>query len=129
MRTLSSPEDASQISNPHVRALIDLRIQQLGNFDDCEIVIVEPGDSLATLEKGTGCFLLTDPFTNTQYGDAEYSVSADAIEDHGHAYTLLFATTDEFVVEIFVSKASGMDATLLAYCAQYAVPATGLEEP
>lgn len=127
--TLRNPEDASRVSNPHVRALIDLRIQQLGTFDDCCLVVIDPGDSAETVAEETGCALLFDPFSETYYGSEEFSPNADIIEDHGHVYTLLFATSDEYVVEIVVPKVEGIDGTLLAYCARYAVPATKLMEP
>lgn len=127
MHVLREPADAALISNPHVRALIELRIQQLGTFDDCELVIVEPGDSAEAVAGETGCAILFDPFSETHFGSEEFSLNAEVIEDHGHVYTLLFATSDTHAVEIVVPKV-GSDANLLAYCSHYAVPATAIDE-
>lgn len=129
MLILRDPEEASRVIDVHARELVELRVRQLGTFDDCTLVIVEAGDSSAALEQATGCPLLSDPFTDTQYGDADFTPSADAIEDQGHVYTLLFVTTDEYAVEFIVPKGDGIDRRLLAMCAQYAVPAETIAEP
>ena len=123
MRKITNPAQVASIADPYVRALVELRLEQLGTLDDAELIVVEPGDTLRSLEAASGCPILTDPFTETQYGDDGFTLSADALEDHGHVYTMLFVTSDTYAIEIFIPKSAGIDGDLLAMCKQYAQPA------
>lgn len=122
MRKITDQAQVSSITDPYVRALVKLRFEQLGTLDDAEIIVVEPGDTCAVLEAESGCPILTDPFTETKYGDDDFTLSADALEDHGHVFTMLFITSDDYAVEIFIPNTASIDLDLLAMCKHYAQP-------
>lgn len=118
--------DTSQvgsITDPHVRALVELRLEQLGTLNDAELIVVELNDSAEYLEAAIRCPILTDPFSKSRFGDEDFTPTADAIEDHGQVYTMLFVTTDDHAVELFIPKTAGIDSELMAMCREYAVQA------
>ena len=87
-------------------------------------IVVEPGDTLQTIERESGVPVLTDLFGEARFGDPEFTPAAEVIEDRGTVYELVFIFTDDgYGIEIFVPKADGVDRELLAMCRQFAVPA------
>lgn len=136
MLILRDPEDASRIANSYIRALIDLRFQQLGTFNDGLLIVVEVGDSIEELEAVSGAAILYDPFADVPFGHPDFTPAFDLMEAHvnesGHVYCyeLHQDTADDGLGRTLIVPADeGIDASLLAMCAQYAVPATGLTEP
>jgi hypothetical protein len=123
MLVLRDPADASLIADPCIRILVALRFEQLGTIEDGQFIVVEPGDTVDGLEKQCGCPILYEPFDGAPYGHPDFTPSFDILEDHVHAYEMLFVTTDAFGVTLFIPKREGIDACLLAMCAQYANPA------
>ncbi|TRZ91891.1 MAG: hypothetical protein D4R84_13500 [Rhodocyclaceae bacterium] len=134
MVIIRDPADASRIANPHIRAILDLRLQQLGTFHDGLLLVVEAGDSVEQLEEVSGVAILHDPFSDVPFGHPDYSPSFDYIEAHyaNGNITCFEAHADTgdagLGTTLFISAEDGVDANLLALCAQYAVPATGLME-
>jgi hypothetical protein len=138
MLVLRNPDDASRIADPGLRALVQQRFREIFADDpyDPELhgtfIVVEVGDSVAALEKETGCGILHDPFEGVRFGHPDYSPSFEVIEEHqleehDHAFEMLFVTTDDCGIIIFIPKVAGIDADLLAVCAHYAVPAVTAE--
>jgi hypothetical protein len=130
---LRSPEDAARITDATIRQLVETRFRQLsqgGTFDSerCGFMaLIERGDVIDELERVTGVDVLADVFEETHFGDADFTPAAEAIEDHGSCYELVFIFTDDgYGIEIFVPKADGVNPELLAMCAQFAVPASDL---
>jgi len=121
---LRSPDEAARIPDPDIRNLVQLRFAQVcpGETYDADrhgyMLVVEPGDTLQTIERESGVPVLTDLFGEARFGDPEFTPAAEVIEDRGTVYELVFVFSDDgYGVEIFVPKAAGVDPELLAMCA------------
>ena len=130
MLIVTSPQIARGIADPDVRRLVCTRFHQItdGEVYDYdrhgELIVVEPGDSVAALEEESGCSILENPYDGTHFGDAEFSPVFEAIEEHAGCYEIVAILTDDgFGVALFVPKRPGIDASLLALCARHAQPA------
>ncbi|MDP3818291.1 MAG: hypothetical protein Q8Q57_04755 [Methylotenera sp.] len=89
-----------------------------------QFALVEAGDSIAEIEAATGCQVIHDLFNESRYGDAEFMPSFEWLVEHPSFYEAVFIFSDDgFGVDLLIPKASGIDAELLAMCAEYAVPA------
>ena len=91
------------------------------------MIVVEPGDSVATLEEASGCLILRNLFDEARYGDPGFTPAAEALEEHAGCYELVFILSDDgYGIEIFVPKVDGVAPELLEMCATVAVPAEEL---
>ena len=109
------------ITDPDILKLVTQRLCQLDSTLPTPMIIMEPGDSLSSIEKEIGFSILTNLLDNITYPDPDFMPSCEALEDHGGCYEMLFIFGDgEEAVEIFIPKI-GVDADLLSMCAQYAV--------
>lgn len=135
MVVIRNSEDARRIAHPYIRALLDLRLLQLGTFHDGLLLVVEVGDAIEDVEKLCGVHILYDPFEDVPFGHPDFTPSFDHIEAHyaNGNVTCFEAHADTgdggLGITLFVSAEEGIDASLLAALKQYAVPATGLMEP
>jgi hypothetical protein len=118
---IRNPEDARRVTDPHIHALLALRLQQLGTVDDGLIVVVEAGDSVAELEAASGMAILHDPFENAPYGHPDFTPSFDFVIDHSAAYEMHFDASDGIGTTLLIPKGDGIDADLLALCREFAV--------
>ena len=133
MLILTKPTDVSRISNPHIRALVELRFSQLGSFDNDDglLIVVEVGDSVDELERVSGCALLHDPFEDVPFGHPDFTPSFDYLEKH-HENGKLYCfeahvdTSDDGIGTTLFIPAEEGPGDLLAMCAKYAVPAAEL---
>lgn len=131
MLVLRDPALASNINDPAIRALVEQRFTEIlaGEIYEYDrhgyMIVMEPGDKVEALEKESGCAILHDPFDDVPYGHLDFTPSFDSLEVHHACFEMLFITTDEFGITIFIPK-SGIDAGLLAMCAEYATPAPEL---
>ncbi len=117
MLKVTNPQDVVDLS---IRALLQLRFDQLeGVIDDTEFFVVVPGDTVDQIEAATGCPIVTSWFDTAVFGDDDFMPSFDFIEEHRHCYEMMFVTTDDFTVVIFVPK-ERIDDRLLALCREYA---------
>jgi hypothetical protein len=130
MRVLRDPAAVADIADPDLRALLARRfidICQGEPYDPDEIgdlVVVEPGDSLAQLEQATSCSIAHGRFSDTCYGDANFVPAWECLEEHPHCYEIVFVLSDSgFGVVLFVPKQEGIDPLLLRMCRGYGVPA------
>jgi hypothetical protein len=129
MLVLGSTLDVSRILNPHIRALVGLRLQQLGNFDDGLVLVAEAGDSVDELEVVSGCSLLHDPFEDVPFGHPDFTPSFDYLETHYAngkpiCYEAHADTGDDGIgTTLFIPDEEGINADLLALCRTYAQPA------
>ena len=109
------------ITDPDILKLVTLRLTQLDSTLPTPMIIIEPGDSLSSIEKEIGFPILTNLFDDISYPDPDFMPSCESLEDHGGCYEMLFILGDgEEVVEIFIPKAD-VDPSLLAMCARFAV--------
>ena len=71
-----------------------------------------------------GCFLINH-YSRRRLGDPGFMPCFETLEEHATVYEMLFIQSDEgHALVILVPKTSGIDADLLAMCAQYATPVT-----
>ena len=73
MLVLRSPDHVARIADPGVRRLVELRFSQVcdGEPHDPDrhgfMIVVEPGDGVATLEAESGCPILHDIFGEVRF--------------------------------------------------------------
>ena len=107
------------ITDPDILKLVTLRLAQLSSTLSTPMIIMEPGDSLSSIEKEIGSPILTNLFDDISYPDPDFVPSCEALEDHGGCYEMLFILGDgEEAIEIFIPK-TGVDASLLSMCADF----------
>ena len=124
-----NPSMAQKIQHPDVRALVERRYSEIcaGEAYDYDrhgyMIVVEPGDTGEALEKESGCAILHTFFDDSRFGDPGFLPTCEWLEEHAYCYEMVFILNDDgFGIDIFVPKTEGVDAELLAMCAQYAVP-------
>ena len=121
MLKIHNRSQLNTIIDPDILKLITLRLAQLGPTLPTPMIIMEHGDSLSDIEEEIGAPILTNLFADTTYPDPDFVPSCEALADHGGFYEMLFLFSDgEEAVEIFIPK-TGVDASLLSMCADFAV--------
>ncbi len=131
MLVLRDPGLASHIANPDIRALVEQRFRQVcaGEPYDYDrhgyMIVVEPGDTVDALEQEINLPILHSLFEGIHFGDPDHTPSFEILEEHhGLFYEMLFITSDAgFSITVWIPKAQGIPADLLALCAQFATPA------
>lgn len=131
MLILRDPAQVDQITDPGIRTLAAQRFREVSVDQPYDpdvlgpFVVVEPGDTLETIEATTSCWLSTSLFDeNVHYGDEGYVSSFEFMEEHPACFEACFIFNDGgYGTLLFISKAEDMDATLLRYCREFAVPA------
>ncbi len=125
MQILRDPAAAALITDPDIRALVELRFTQLIDDEpyDPEVcgymIVVEVGDTVAALEQESGCPILGNFVDATRFRDPGYVPSSEYLDEHASCYEMAFIHG----VDIFIPKVAGIDAELLAMCAQFSTPA------
>lgn len=101
-----------------IKGVLRLRRRQLEGYGEIvRFMIVEPGDDPHDMEP---CPLI-NIVDGRRFGDAGFTPSWEAIEDHGGACELTFVLSDEGSgVVIFVPCREGIDPDLLKLCRTYA---------
>ncbi|MFA7282539.1 MAG: hypothetical protein WC100_20825 [Sterolibacterium sp.] len=120
MLTIRDSAATTLIVDPGIRALVDLRFQQVFSevtYDPDEhgyFVIAEVDDTVEQLEKEIGLSILNDPWY-------------ESLEEHHACYEMLFITNDDgFGITLIIPKEEGIDAGLLAACQALAIPAKSI---
>ena len=119
-----------QISDRAIRKLVQQRIDDLGGdkFDAAVLgyfLVIEPGDSLNTINTQIGFNILANRFTGIRWDQPGYTPSFEFIEEFPSCYELVIILDDSgYGIDIFISKGSGVDPDLLAVCQRYATPGT-----
>ncbi|SFN15292.1 hypothetical protein [Nitrosomonas communis] len=136
MLVLNDHNLVDRIPDPAIRELVQQRFTEIcaGEPYDYDLhgymVVVEPGDSVETLEQEIGFPILRNLFDGASYGEPDFSPSFEALEEHVSCYEMVYIFNDEgFGADIFIPKQPGVDGDLLAMCAEYAAPATALTLP
>ena len=132
MLIVTSPQATLRIADPDVRRLVWTRFNQItdGEAYDYdrhgEMIVVEPGDTVAALEEESGCPSLTNPYEDTRFGDPGFTPVFEAIEDQVCCYEVVAILNDDgFGIALIVPKEPGIDPSLLAMCAKHSQPARG----
>ena len=131
MRVLRDPDLANTIEDEALRALVAQRFVEIAQDEPYDpdiygyFIVMEPGDSVATLEKEAGWPILGSVFNDARFGDADFSPCFEFLEEHERpaCYEVVFILNDGgFGIDLFIPKVPGMDRQLLDFCRAYAVP-------
>ena len=121
MLKILNTSQLNTIIDPDIHKLVTLRLTQLDSILTAPMIIIEPGDCLSDIEEEIGFPILTNLFDDISYPDPDFMPCCEVLEDHGGCYEMLFIFGDgEEAVEIFIPK-TGIDPSLLAMCARFAV--------
>lgn len=130
MLVLRDPAIASAIADPVLHGLIEQRFEDICAGDDYDtdlhgfMIVAEPGDSVDVLEAESGCPILCSYVGTARYGDPDFRPVFECLDEHDTCYEMVFVPGDgDFGIVIFIPKHPGIDAELLALCAEYATPA------
>lgn len=130
MIVLRDPKAVTSISDADIRSLVAQRFAEIWADETYDanlhgyMIVVEPGDSVDTIEKESGCYILRGLSSGARFGDAAFDTSFEFLDEHACCYEMAFVLSDDgYGIEIFIPKIAGIDAELLAMCAQYATPA------
>jgi len=129
MLFIRGPDQVRRIDDPAIRHLVERRYAEVCNgqaYDHDihgEMIVVETGDTLAALERESGCPIARNPFDDIRFPDADFVPTCEYLESHSHCYEMMFLFSDDGAgVNFFIPK-QGTDADLLTLCARFAVPA------
>lgn len=135
MIRIRGPDQASRIDDPDMRQLVGRRFAEVCDGEPYdlefhgEMIVVEPGDTLASLERDSGVPIAGNPFDDSRFPDPDFVPICEYLEEHSHCYELMFLFSDDGAgVSFFVPKSPGIDADLLELCARFAVRAPELAQ-
>jgi hypothetical protein len=134
MRFIRGPDQARRIDDPDVRRLVEQRYAEVCNGEPydaeihAEMIVVEPGDTLASLEGESGVPIASSPFDDSRFPDPDFVPVCEYLEEHSHCYEMMFLFSDDGAgINFFIPK-QGTDADLLELCARFAVRAPELAQ-
>jgi len=130
MQIIRDPADAASMADPELRTLVQKTIAALSEdypYDPDVLgyfLIVEPGDSLASINAQIGFDILANKWTGIRYDQPGYTQAFEVLEEHAGYWEMVFIISDDgFGIEVFIPKTTDI-SDLLVMCARYAVPAT-----
>lgn len=136
MLVLRDPDLSSRIEDRDLRQFIELRFIDMCSDDDYDpdlngyMIVVEAGDMVPAVEAASGCPILRNVSGNGRFGEPGFTPYFEVLEEHAGFYEMVFIPGDgDFGIVIFIPKAVGIDAELLAMCATYSVPAPEMTTP
>ena len=126
MIRIRGTDQARHIDDPDIRRLVQQRVAEVCNGEPYdpeihgEMVVVEPGDTLASLERESGISIAGNPFDDSRFPDPDFVPVCEYLEEHSHCYEMMFLFSDDGAgINFFVPK-QGTDADLLELCARFA---------
>ena len=128
MHRLHSPDDLVGIADAALCQIILQRFTELAAYDDfsfdelAEFWLVEPGDTVESLEAATKVPIAKGWFSDARYPDPDFSPAWEVLEAHATCYEMVFITNDAGYGIVLWIPQYGTDATLLAMCQHYATP-------
>jgi hypothetical protein len=129
MIRIRGPDQARRISDPDIRDLVVQRFAEVCNGEQYdpdvhgEMVVVEPGDTLQSLEGESGVPIASNPFDGVRFPDPDFAPVCEYLEEHSRCFEMTFLFSDDGAGVNFLVPKQGMDPEILAYCARFAVPA------
>src|SRR5512137_2098333 len=131
MIILRDPQQLTQVVQPEIKAFLRQRFHDICEpepYDPDEhgfFILVEPGDTSDRIEQETGYSLLKSLFSDTAYGDPDFTPDFEYLEDQGSFYEAVFIFTDSgFAVVMIVPKEEGIDGRIMALCNEFAISTT-----
>lgn len=122
MHVIRTESDLQALEDPDLLDLIRRRIADTAEYVDhlselVFFVIVEPGDDIAAVGDALGFSLLANRFDGIAFGEPGFTPSWDVLDEHAGFYELVYVLSDDGQgVTVFVAKAEGVLAELLAMC-------------
>lgn len=123
-------QSTHQISNQQIRELVQERINDLGGeeFDTNALgyfLVIQPGDTLDSIDAQLGFSILANRFTGIRYDQPGFTPSFEFVEEFATCYDMVFIISDDgFGIEVFVDKAEGVPPDLRIMCRVHAVQGT-----
>ena len=112
--------------DPQLRMLLLKRLDMLSEFSDFDLselahfVIVEPGDTLATIEAELGFSPFVNFVDGARYPDPAFTPNWEWLIDHGPWFEVVFAPSDSgFGINLLVPNRPDVDPMLLALLKAY----------
>jgi hypothetical protein len=129
MIVIRDPQQLTQVVQPEIKAFLRQRLHDICEpkepYDPDEhgfFILIEPGDTSEQIELHTGYSLLKSLFSETVYGDPDFTPDFEYLEDQGSFYEAVFLFTDSgFAVVMIVPKEDGIDGKILELCAEFAI--------
>lgn len=127
MQIIHTPADTASITNLELRTCIEKTISDL--IEDYQydldvlgyFLIVESGDSLATLNAQLGFDILANRFSGIFFDQPGYTQSFEVLDEHANWFEMVFIVDDSgFGIEVFIPKTIDIP-DLLAMCQKFAV--------
>ena len=129
MQIIRDPADAANLADPELRHLVEKTVHDLSEdypYDPDELgyfLIVEPGDTLETIDAQLGFSILSNRYSGIRFGQPGFAQSFELVDEHAGYYEVVFILSDDgFGVEVFIPKTGGINPELLAVCRQFAEP-------
>jgi hypothetical protein len=126
MKVIRNLDSATQITDPEIRQLVEKRLNDLGEepFELDSLgyfIVVVSSASLEAVNAQLGFNILANRFTGIRYDQTGFAPSFEFVEQFGGCYDMVFVMDDSgFGIEVFISKAGGVNPELLALCERYA---------
>jgi hypothetical protein len=87
------------------------------------LVLVETGDDIATLERDTGCPILTGWSGQHRYGDPDFTPACEWLSEYPLYYEMGFVLNDSgAALLLIIPKLTGIATDLLSLCGDHAEP-------
>jgi hypothetical protein len=128
MYIIRDPCDVSGLSHSGIRHIVAQRITQLRLSADetlsdlGEFFVIEPGDSIPSLEETTGCYIATDFTGEDHYGSPDFEPNHESLEHHREqqCFEMVFIMTDDgYFTVLLIPDDPGIDPDLLSLCRDY----------
>jgi len=130
MIRIRGPDQVRCIDEPDIRQLVGRRFTEVCDGEPYdpevhgEMNVVEPGDTLDSLEGESGCPIAGNPFDDSRFPDPDFVPVCEYLEEHSQCFEMMFLFSDDGAgINFFVPKSPGIDADLLELCARFSVRA------
>ena len=126
MPVIRDESDLETVADPELLRLLYRRIEETAEYVDrfAELVffvVVQTGDDIGAVDAALGFAVMANRFDGTPFGAPGFTPSWDALEEHAACFELVYVLSDDGCgVTVFVTKAQGVPAELLAMCRQFA---------
>ena len=129
MRVLTGPAsiraEIESCPDPSIAHLLAQHLEFMSEYDGDEtltVVLVEPGDTLATVDTELQGQLLRNAYSDKQYGDSGFVPSFETLTEHQSFYEMFFIEGGgEGGTSVLIPRQDGIDPALLEMCAQHSV--------
>lgn len=128
LQIIRFPADIASITNLELRSCIEKTISDLSEdypYDPDVLgyfLVVEYGDSLATINTQLGFDILANKWTGIRFDQPGYTQSFEVLDEHPNWFEMVFIISDDgFGIEVFIHKSIDIPE-LLAMCQKFAMP-------